>query len=526
MRSLLRRSILAAMLLAFVTHAEAVTRGGTLVFARNADSLFLDPVLNDDNVDIWVLTNLHSTLILPTPDTKGLRPGLAASWAASEDGKTLTLKLRAGAKFSDGSPVTVDDVVWSLNRARDPKAGIWNFMLASIDAVSAPAPDTVVLALKHPDLSLPAALATFNSAILPSKLFEAQPGKTDEEKARAFSEHPVGAGPFMLASWQRGTQMVLKRNPYYWGKDETGESLPYLDEVDLKIVPDDATRILQLQAGQIDAAEFIPYARVKELQGNAALSMELFPSTKVDFLQLNARPKLLDGTLNPLSSEKVRQALNYAVNKRAIIQIVTHGLGTPLHSYMASTTPLYADTGEAYPFDPKKAKVLLSEAGYGDGFNLTVFAQAGKADDATVLAAVQQMWAAVGVKLSIQQMDLATLDDRYHKDDFQMRTAYWTNDIADPSEITSYFAYFPNIQCQHSGWKSDRADALFEQSQVEQDPAKRTTQYKEIQQIYMGAAPLIFFYQTPFAAAALKKVKGFYQLPLGNDVFETAYIEK
>ena len=517
MRPLLRHSILAAMLLALVTRAEAVTRGGTLVFARNADSQFLDPVLNDANVDIWVLTNLHSTLILPTPDTKGLRPGLATSWTASEDGKTLTLKLRTGAKFSDGAPVTADDVVWSLNRARDPKAGIWNFMLASIDAVGAPAPDTIVLSLKHPDLSLPAALATFNAAILPRKLFEAQPGKTDEEKARAFSEHPVGAGPFVLASWQRGTQMVLKRNPHYWGKDETGESLPYLDEVDLKIVPDDATRILQLQAGQIDAAEFIP---------NAALSMELFPSTKVDYLQLNARPKLLDGTPNPLSSEKVRQALNYAVNKRAIIQIVTHGLGTPLRSYMATTTPLYVDTGEAYPYDAKKAKALLSEAGYGDGFPLTVFAQAGKADDATVLAAVQQMWAAVGVKLSIQQMDLATLDDRYHKDDFQMRTAYWTNDIADPGEITSYFAYYPNIQCQHSGWRNERADALFEQSQVEQDPGKRAAQYKEIQQAFMGAAPLIFFYQTPFAAAALKKVKGFYQLPLGNDVFETAYIEK
>jgi peptide/nickel transport system substrate-binding protein len=526
MRSLLRRSILAAILLASVTHAEAATRGGTLVFARNADSLFLDPVLNDDNVDIWVLTSLHSTLILPTPDTKGLRPGLATSWTASEDGKTLTLKLRAGAKFSDGSPVTADDVVWSLNRARDPKAGIWNFLLASVDAVSAPAPDTVVLALKHPDLSLPAALATFNAAILPSKLFEAQPGKTDEEKARAFADHPVGAGPFVLASWQRGTQMVLKRNPYYWQKDETGESLPYLDEVDLKVVTDDATRVLQLQAGQIDAAEFVPYARVKELQGNASLSMALFPSTKVDYIQMNVRPKLLDGTPNPLSDEKVRQALNFAVNKRAVIQIVTHGLGTPMHSYMASTTPLYHDVGEAYPFDAKKAKQLLTEAGYGSGFNLTVLAQAGNADQAALLAAVQQMWTPLGVKLSIQQMDIATLDDRYHKNDFQLRAGYWTNDIADPNEITSYFAYYPTNECQQSGWKSDRATALFEQSQVEQDAAKRADDYKELQQLYMGAAPILFLYQTPFAAAALKKVKGFYQLPLGNDVFETTYIEK
>ena len=108
------------------------------------------------------------------------------------------------------------------------------------------------------------------------------------------------------------------------------------------------------------------------------------------------------------------------------------------------------------------------------------------------LVKAQQMWAPLGVKLAIQQMDIATLDDRYHKNDFQLRTAYWTNDIADPSEISSYFAYFPNIQCQHSGWKSERADQLFEQSQVEQDPARRADEYKEIQRIYMAAAPVIW----------------------------------
>ena len=108
-----------------------------MVYARRADSLFLDPVLNDANVDIWVLTNLYDTLIIPTNDGKGIRPGLATEWKASEDGKTFTLKLRAGTKFADGSPITADDVVWSLKRAANPKEGIWNFLLASIDDVTA-----------------------------------------------------------------------------------------------------------------------------------------------------------------------------------------------------------------------------------------------------------------------------------------------------------------------------------------------------------------------------------------------------
>ena len=528
MRSfLLRSAVLGVALTAAMAVAQAQpVRGGKLTFARNADSLFLDPVLNDDNVDIWILTNLNSSLLAPTSDGKGVRPSLATSWGASADGKTFTLKLRQGAKFSDGSPVTAEDVVWSLERARDPKAGIWNFLLVSIDKVAAQGEDTIVLSLKNPDPSLPAALATFNSAIMPKKLFLASKGASMEDKAHSFAERPVGAGPFMLDSWQRGTRMVLKRNPYYFGKDANGAALPYLDEVDLTIIPDDATRILQLKAGQVDATEFVPFERVKELRADPKLSMDLFPSTQVTYVQLNARPKLNDGSANPLSNEKVRQALNYALNKKAIIQIVTQGLGTPMQSYMASTTPLYTALGPAYPYDMKKAKAMLAEAGFSGGFSLVAFSQAGKAGDTSTLAAMQQMWAPLGVKLSIQQMDLATMDDRYHKNDFQLRTGYWTNDIADPNEITSYFAYFPNIECQHSGWKNDRVDELYDQTQVEQNPAKRAAAYKEIQQLYMQAAPMFFLFESPFAAATRKQVKGFKQIPLGNDVFETAYIEK
>ena len=518
--------IAAAAVLASAAALAAPPRGGTLVFGRNADSQFLDPVLNDANVDIWILTNLNSMLMLPTQGGQGVRPGLATEWAASADGKTFTVKLREAIKFSDGSPVTADDVVWSINRARDPQAGIWNFLLASIDSVAADGAGGVVFKLKNPDPSLPAALATFNAAIMPKKLFEAAKGATPEEKAHAFAVQPVGAGPFMLDSWQLGSRMVLKRNPYYWGKDAQGASLPYLDAVDMRIVPDDATRILQLKAGQIDATEFVPYERAAELKADPNLTMHLFPSTKITYVQLNARPKLNDGTDNPLSNEKVRQALNYALNKKAIIQIVTQGLGSPMRSYMPSTTPLYADLGPAYPFDLAKAKALLKEAGYDKGFPLVAFSQAGKSEDNSTLAAMQQMWTPLGVKLSIQQMDLATMDARYHKNDFQMRTGYWTNDIADPNEITSYFAYYPNIQNQFSGWRSERADQLFEASQIEQDPAKRAAQYKEIQQIFMAAAPIFFLYESPFGAASRKQAKAWLQIPLGNYDFESAYVEK
>src|SRR5277367_401710 len=130
-----RVEILSALLLVLAAGgAEAApVRGGQMIYARAADSLFLDPVLNDANVDIWVLTNLYDTLLQPTPDGKGVNPGLATAYKVSDDGLSFTLTLRQGTKFSDGSPITADDVKWNLDRARNPKEGIWNFILESVD---------------------------------------------------------------------------------------------------------------------------------------------------------------------------------------------------------------------------------------------------------------------------------------------------------------------------------------------------------------------------------------------------------
>lgn len=521
-------AVVAGLALGGIEAARAdAPKGGTMVYARRADSLFLDPVLNDANVDIWILTNIYDTLITPTNDGKGLTPGLATEWAASPDGKTFTLKLRPGVKFSDGTAMTVDDVVWSLKRAADPKEGIWNFLLASINDVTAQGADTVVLKLKNPDPSLPAALATFNSAIMPKAKFEAAPGATPDEKAKAFAEHPLGTGPFMLTDWKRGSSMTLVRNPHYWDKDEKGAALPYLDTVRFEIIPDDATRILKLRAGEVDGAEFIPFARVAELKADPKIDMQLYPSTQVNYLTVNVRPKLTNGSTNPMADTRVRQALNYAINKKALIQIITHGVGTPMRSFMAATTPLFADQGELYPYDLAKAKALLKDAGFGSGMELSILALAGSADEVGTATAVQQMWSQVGVKLRIEQVDNATLTDRYRKSDYQMRSGSWTNDINDPNEITSYFAYFPNIENQHSGWQSKEGDALYEASQSEADPAKRAAQYKRIQEIYAQEAPIIFLYESPYPVALRKGVvDGFFQTPLGNNIFVKASVKK
>ena len=519
------RAVLAASLALTLGHALAVTRGGSMTFGRYADSLFLDPVLNDANLDIWILTNLYDTLLEPTDDGKKVQPGLATGYTVSPDKKSVRLTLRPGIKFADGSPITAADVKWSLDRARNPDNGAWNGLLESIDSVSAQG-NAVTVALKHPDPTLPAALATFNTAIMPQKLFNAAPGANDAAKAKAFAEKPVGSGPFILSEWKRGSFMVLKRNPYYWKPGADGKPLPYLDTLRFEIIPDDNTRILKLQAGEIQGAEFIPLSRVAELKADPRINMQLFPSTKVNDIIMNNRPTLKDGSVNPLSDPNVRRALNYATNKQALIQVVTYGTGKLMKSFMSSATPLYDPAQKGFPYDLAKAKQLIAASKFKNGFDLTALSTSGSADDQAQLTALQQMWAPLGVRLKIEQVDAATKTARYRAADFQMRTGAWTDDIADPSEITGYYAVAGATDAAHTGFKDPRIETLFEQSQQETNTAKRAALYRQIQTLYAEAAPTIYLYETPYPVALASNVKGFLQLPLGNNIFERTYIEK
>ncbi len=520
--------ILAACLSLFLTiQAQAAVRGGTFVFARAIDSQFLDPTQTAQNADIWISLNLYDTLLLASADGKSTEPGLASAYEVLDGGKTLNFTMRPGIKFADGSPILPSDVKWSLDRARSKEdGGEFAFLLASIDSIELSGTDKVLLHMKHPDPVILQALATFNAGIMSEKLFMAAPGKDNLERAKAFADHPIGSGPFVLKSWTRNSEMVLERNPYYWKPGTDGKPLPYLDAVKFVIIPDDATRILKLKAGEIDAAEFIPYSRVQELKADPKLNMVLFPAAQVNYFTLNTRPTLNDGTKNPLNDVRVRQALNYATDKDAMIQVVSYGAGTPQQSFMPMSTPLSYGTGPLYPYDVAKAKKLLAEAGYAKGFTVTCMALAGSADDAAKLAALQQMWADVGVTLKIEQLEAATRLARYNKNDFQMRTSLWTNDINDPNEITSILAYYPTRQAARTGWESKRITELFDQSQEELDPAKRAAEYKEIQQIYAEGAPIIFSMEVPYPVAMLKKVHDFVQIPLGNNIFIDTWLDK
>lgn len=507
--------------------AAAQTRGGTLVFARQLDNIFLDPAHTAQNADIWISLNLYDTLLLASADGKSTEPGLASAYNVSADGKTLTFTMRPGIKFADGSPILVSDVKWSLNRARGKETGDeFAFLLESIDSIETSGDATVAIHMKHADPTILQALATFNAGIMSEKLVMAAPGANLAEKSKAFAEHPIGSGPFVLTSWKRNAELVMSRNQYYWKPGKDGKPLPYLDAVKFVNIPDDATRVLKLKAGEVDAMEFVPYSRVGELKADPKLNMVLFPAAQLNYFALNTRPTLKDGTKNPLNDVRVRQALNYATDKDAMIQVVSYGAGTPQESLMPMSTPYAVGHGAPYPYNPEKAKKLLAEAGYPRGFEVTCMVLAGSADDAAKVASLQSMWSDIGVTLKQEQLEAATRLARYAASDYQMRTGLWTNDINDPNEVTSIIAYYPTRQAARTGWQSKRLDALFEMSQEELDTAKRAAEYKEMQEIYVAGAPIIFSMEVPYPVAMSKKVHDFLQIPLGNNIFLNTYLDK
>ena len=178
--------------------AYATTRGGKLIFGRVIDANYLDPVMTQVNAEIWLMQNIFDNLTESGADGRSVQPSLAAAWDFSPDALTPTFALRDGLRFSDGSPLTAEDVKFTLDRSRDPKIGLWGNMLAAVETIETPDARHVVLKLKNPAPALLPVLAMFSTCILPKQLIMAAPGGNVEEKVKAFMARPVGSGPFVL----------------------------------------------------------------------------------------------------------------------------------------------------------------------------------------------------------------------------------------------------------------------------------------------------------------------------------------
>ena len=491
----------AAMALVFglFSPIHAAAFKSVINFGVNRAADDLDPVTQDANPNIWAFMQIYQQLVRVNAAGDGFVPDLATSWKASADGKTWTFTLRPDAQFSTGDPVTSADVVWTFQRAHDVK-GPWQWALEPMQEVTAVDAHTVAFTLKEPWAPFLSDVSLFSNSIGPAKAFKSA-------SHQEISNHPLGSGPYMLADWRKGEELVMRANPHYYGR-----GLPRTRELHIIYIPDDNTRVIALQSGRVDGIDYPPFALLAALRGDPRIDVQLNPSTAVAHV-------LLNNSRAPLNNAKLRQALSYATDRAGIVKAVLYGNGTAATSFLPITTPFFDKQLKAYTYDVARAQQLLKESGVTTPLTLQAMVQSGNADAQTTTTLLKAMWAKIGVNLELEPLDRAAATQRMRALDYQVYVGGWTNDVPDPSELASYEFDYVTAKSYHTGYKSDAMSALIEKGERELNLTKRRQIYYQMQAMAINDAPLIWLYYAPYTDALNKKVKGFVQLATGPWIF-------
>jgi peptide/nickel transport system substrate-binding protein len=482
------------------TSASASTGGSasstsldTLIIANAVKVDTLDPAQNAVNESIWIDQCLYSRLTQADPTGVRIEPDLASSWDISADQLTYTFHLR-DAKFSDGSTITAADAVFSINRSRNLKGG-WGFLLTPVKAVTATDPKTVTITLTVPHEPLLADLAMYAYAVLPEKSVTAD---------KNFFTNPVTSGQFTISSYNPDTEIDLTVNPHYYG------GAPKIKTVKIMVVTNDNTRVLQLQSKKVDIIENPPGNLLNQIAKDPGLKVALFPSTRVDFLQISTKVK-------PFNDVRVRQALKYAVDLDELNTLAYQGHGIPANSFMPYKM-LYWDASLAAPKqDLVKSKSLLAAAGHAKGFDIDLITVSGDAAGSATAIVLQSQFAKVGITVNIQSFELVTAYTKEDGGTFATGERYWTNDIIDPDEVATFGADGNGgAEAFNSFWENKTASALVASARSETDTTKRAAMYAEIQQIVADQVPFLPLVYSPYRYAYGSWVTGFDVSPLGN----------
>ncbi|MBB4251633.1 ABC transporter substrate-binding protein [Rhizobium sp. BK008] len=384
---------------------ETPKQGGDIVVTYKDDITTLDPAIGYDWVNWSMIKGLYSRLMDYAPGTPNPVPSLAESFTVSPDGLTYTFKLHKGVKFSNGREVVASDVKYSIERAVDPKtqgpgAGFFGAIkgfedetggkTTTLSGIETPDDSTVIFNLSRPDATFLHVLAINFASVVPKEAVEAAAGD--------FGKKPVGSGTFILKDWTIGQQLVFERNKDYFVK-----GVPYIDSFKVEVGQEPLVALLRLQKGEVDiAGDGIPPAKFLEIKNSADGAQMI-----VDGEQLHTGYITLNTKVKPFDNVKVRQALNMAINKERITRIL-NGRATPANQPLPPLMPGYDKSFTGYAYDMTKAKALLAEAGYPDGFE-TVLYSTNTDPQPRIAQAIQQDLAAVGVKAEVRALAQANV---------------------------------------------------------------------------------------------------------------------
>jgi peptide/nickel transport system substrate-binding protein len=470
----------------------------TITMARNADMLTFDPAATEDDPSIFVELQIFDRLVKLNPSNNGVDPELATSWKIAPDGLSATFTLRQGIKFSDGSPLTAEDVVFSLTRAIDQK-GSWGFLFSPVKSVTKVDDKTIRLNMSEPFAPLLPALSTFAASVYSKANFE----KWGNDAA----QHPLGTGAFVLESWQKGSQLALAKNTNYW---QPGK--PKVDRIVFRVVGDDNSRVLLLQSGQVDIIDFVPPNQVQSLMG-AGQKIQKVEGTAILRYTLNE-------TVKPLDEANVRCAMAHTIDRAAVAKNIFFGQAVVARSLLPASTLYHDPNADPVTFDIAKAKALLAKSSVPNGFTVSANIPAGN----QTYQDVAQIWSAglkqIGITLKIELLEQTTLIQMRNAEKYSIYNAAWTNDTPDPDELLGVALDFSSQHAAHTFYNNPKAKELLLQQRRELDPKKRQALVTELQRIVNQDCPQIYVVHVPRIYATTAAISGFSPNSQGKYSFE------
>lgn len=503
---------------------KASKYGGIFRMAIGANPPDLDPVHATDTASSRILYQMFETLVEIDPEGE-IVPCLAESWSISEDGKTYTFKLRKGVKFhatteggkptaNGGREVTAEDWVWTFNHIINPETncerayfldmikGYKDFQEGKTDhlaGVKAIDDYTLQIELEYP-------FAPFIS-VLGYNTFVALPKEDVEKWGDQFNFHPVGTGPFKFEEWVQDDRVVLSRNENYWRKDAEGNQLPYLDGLEFKVIPDQTMQWTEFTLGNFESIDQVDDPYYLEAK-------EKYPDTFFERPMMGTYYYGMNVDLEPFkNNKKLRQAINYAIDREGLIDMVLNGRASPAKGVLPPGMFGYNPDLEGYSYNPEKAKQLLAEAGYPNGIKLTL--QYNTSDGHKRIAeALQQQMKQVGIDMEIKNVDWGAHLDSVERKEVPFFRMGWVVDYPDPDNFLYVLLCSDNHgpKGNYTWFSNPEFDRLTREARVETDPEKRRKMYQEAEKIAVEEAPWVFIYHYSTHQILQPYVKG-YKLP-------------
>lgn len=506
----LRRStaaVTALLSLSLLTGARAQGDPNQLTIMQSEPPRSMDPADQTATFTSNVLDPMYEGLTRFDRKLE-VQPSLATKWSVNPAGTEWTFTLRPNVKFQDGTPMNADAVVASFTRHLDPKRGLAasGRYRSVIDKVTALNPTTVLFTLKKPYPAFPRLMTGTAAAIV----------SPAEDKKGDLGRHPVGTGPYSFVEWKSGEYVLEKANPAYWGKKPGIQTLKWTWTSEPSLMN------LAIQSGQVDMVNPLPPIFTQVLKNNPDVTLLQGKGASVFWLSLNTK-------LKPLTDIRVRQALNYATDQKALISSLLRGYGQPANSPLAPADFGYDPTAPGYPYDVAKAKKLLADAGYPNGVTISVASQE---PDSNIVQALQGMWAKAGITLKIMQMESGVWSQAAFgtpaekaKAGINSSFASWSAGTLDADGQLSplYATASASPAGANLGFYSNpKVDALLAQGSSETDSAKRKAIYAQAQRLISQDAAHVLLYYPNDIAAVRSDVKGVWIFPGGGIRLEDA----